>query len=185
MLAAMSRRRALWLLGIATLIVFAALTALEARMQDAGGHGIVAFELAGTLERAEEIRADWGQDGRDAAAWSLRIDYLYLLCYGAFGLLAVRALRDGARRRGWARLARTGGPIAWLPVAAAAFDAAEDSFLLLALDGRGGETAPLLAAIFAALKFACLAVALGYLVAWLVAWVACRLRGRDARSPAA
>ena len=42
----MTRRRALWLLGVVMLALFAVLAALDGRMQDAGGHGIVAFELA-------------------------------------------------------------------------------------------------------------------------------------------
>lgn len=184
MLTAMSRRRALWLLGATTLALFVVLSLLDMRMQDEGGHGIVAFELAGSLERAQEIRNDWGEAGRDAAAWSLWIDYAYLISYAAFGLLALLAIRDGAQRRGLRRLARAGGAIAWLPVAAAALDAVEDAFLLLALGGHGGEAAPLLGTVFATLKFACLAVAIVYLLAGLVAFIARRSGADDARSPA-
>jgi hypothetical protein len=168
MLSRMTRRRALWLLGIATLVIFVVLALLDGRMQDAGGHGIVDFELAGSLDKAQEIRADWGVDGRDAAAWSLWLDYLYLALYGAFLWLAIRAVRDGAQRRGWVRFARPGGAIAWLPVAAAASDAVEDAFLLLSLGGHGGSAAPLLGTVFASLKFACLAVTLVYLLIGLI-----------------
>lgn len=176
----MSRRRALWLLGIATLALFVVLVLLDGRMQDEGGHGIIAFELAGSEERAQEILADWGPDGRNAAMWSLWLDYLYLALYGAFLWLAIRAVRDGALRRGWTRFARPGGAIAWLAVAGAAFDAVEDAFLLLALGSHGGAAAPLLGTVFASLKFACLNVALLYLLVGLVGFAVHRRGGRDA-----
>jgi hypothetical protein len=165
----MTRRRALWALGPATLGLFVVLALIDRRMQHAGGHGIVSFELAGSRDRAREILADWGAEGRRAARASLWVDYLYLAAYGAFLWLAIRALRDGALRRGWARFARPGGAIALLALVAAACDAAEDAFLLLALGGHGGSAAPTLATAFASVKFACLAVAVVYLLAGLVA----------------
>ena len=119
----MTRRRALWLLGITTLVLFAVLVVLDGRMQDTGGHGIVAFELACSSARAAEIMGEWGSDGRDAARASLWLDYLYLVAYGAFLWLAVRAVRDAALRRGWERFARPGAAIALLPLVAAAADA--------------------------------------------------------------
>lgn len=165
----MTRRRALWLLAFATLVLFAILVALDGRMQDAGGHGIVPFELAGSSDRAAEIMADWGSEGRDAARASLWLDYLYLAAYGAFLWLAIRALRDAALARGWERFARSGGWIAVLALASAAADAVEDAFLLLVLGGHGGSSAPLLATVFASIKFACLMVALAYLLGGLIA----------------
>lgn len=176
----MTRRRALWVLGIVTLALFAVLYALDVRMQDAGNAGIVDFELAGSRDRAQELLADWGSDGRDAAKASLWLDYLYLTAYGLFLWQAVLAVRDGALRRGWARAARPGRVVALLPLAAAAFDAVEDAFLLLALGGGGGEAAPLLGTVFASLKFACLAVALVYLLGLLAGFGVARLRGSSA-----
>lgn len=172
----MTRRRALWLLAFATLVLFAILVALDGRMQDAGGHGIVPFELAGSSDRAAEILADWGSDGRDAARASLWLDYPYLVAYGAFLFLAIRALRDAALARGWERFARPGGWIAALALGSAAADAVEDAFLLLVLGGHGGSAAPVLATAFASVKFACLAVALVYLLAGLVALAVTRGR---------
>lgn len=174
----MTRRRALWILGIATLVLLAVLAALDALMQDAGGHGIVDFELAWTAERAQEILAAWGEKGRDAAELSLWLDYLYLLAYGAFLWLAIRALRDAALGRGWERFARPGSAIAVLPLIAAACDAVEDAFLLLVLGGNDGDAAPALAAGFASVKFLCLAIALLYLLGGLVALGVARVRGR-------
>ena len=164
----MTRRRALWILAIAALGLFAVLAALDGTMQDAGGSGIVDFELAFTSDRAGEILAAWGDEGRDAARLSLWLDYLYLVAYGLFLWLAVKALRDAALRRGWTRFARPGGAIAILPLVAAGADAVEDAFLLLVLGGHGGDAAPALAGGFAVLKFAALAVTLLYLLVGLI-----------------
>jgi hypothetical protein len=175
----MTRRRALWLLAIATLGLFLVLLAIDGQMQDAGGHGIVSFEVAGSSGRAAQILADWGPRGRDAARLSLWLDYLYLAAYGTFLWLAIRALRDAALRRGWERFARPGVALAVLPLAAAVFDALEDAFLLLVLGGHGGSAAPVLATACASVKFACLAISLVYLLGGLVAL------GLARRTPAA
>jgi hypothetical protein len=77
----------------------------ENRMKDTGGPGIVPFELTGGQDRADEILSEWGEDGRDAARESLWIDFAFLLAYGTFLTLALAAMRDRARERGWRRLA--------------------------------------------------------------------------------
>jgi hypothetical protein len=127
---------------------------------------MVPFELTGGQDRADEILAEWGEEGQDAARESLWIDFGFLLAYGAFLTLAVAAMRDVARERGWRRLAAIGGPVVWFGAAGAAFDALENTCLLLTLDGAGAAL-PLLATIFAACKFALIAIAIGYLLAAL------------------
>jgi hypothetical protein len=146
----------------------------DAEMRDAGGPGIVSFELAFTEERAAEIRADWGEEGMDAARTSLRVDFAYLFAYGALLLLAVMATSANARRRSWRRLAALGSPAMIAAIAAPLFDAIENVWLLISLEGEGGEVAPLLGGAFACLKFAALAAALLYVLAGLAA----RLRDR-------
>jgi hypothetical protein len=172
----MSRRRGLWVSGIATAVLFVVLMLLDLRMQDTGGPGIVGFELAGSSERATQIMAEWGQTGQDAARLSLWIDFLFLIAYGAFLSLAILAVRDAARRNGWDSFARYGMAIAVLPIVAAACDAIEDIGLLLVLDGHGASRAPEAATAFALLKFAALAIALAYLLAGLAALARARLR---------
>jgi hypothetical protein len=177
MLPRMTRRRALWLLAAAVIGLFAALVALDGRMQDAGGHGIVAFEVAFTSGKAQEIVRAWGADGHDAARLSLWLDYLYLLAYGLFLWLAVKALGDALARRGRERLARPAAAIAVLPLVGAACDALEDLFLLLVLGGRAQSIGPPLAGGFATVKFLCLTIAIVYLLAGLATLALARGRG--------
>jgi pimeloyl-ACP methyl ester carboxylesterase len=168
----MTRRTWLWILGAASFALFAVLAALDARMQEVGGWGIIDFELAGSEDRAAEIREDWEDEGRDAARLSLWLDFPYLVLYGAFFALVCAAVRDIARRQEWRRLAAIGGPIVYFPIGAAALDAVEDVGLLLALDGRGGSVAPSAAAVFAIGKFALINAAMLYVAVGLVrrAW---------------
>lgn len=176
----MTRRRGLIATGIATVLLLLAMSPADERMQDTGGPGIVPFELTGGQDRADEILAEWGEEGQDAARESLWIDFGFLLAYGAFLSLALAAVRDLARERGWRRLGAIGEVVVWFGALAAAFDALEDICLLLTIDGAGAAL-PLLATIFAACKFIFLAAAIAYLLAGL----ASRLRAGGAAPRAA
>lgn len=173
----MTRRRGLIATAIASVAIFLAMGPAEERMMD-NGPGMVPFELTGGQDRADEILAEWGEEGRDAAREQLWIDYGFLLAYGAFLTLALAATRDLARERGWARMAAGGRFVVYFGALAAAFDALENTCLLLTLDGAGAAF-PLLATIFAGCKFVLLAVAIAYLLAGLA------LRLRRPRDPAA
>ena len=164
----MSRRGWLWILGVASVVIFAVLAALDAKMVDEGGWGIIDFELAGSREDARRMVEDWGADGRDAARLSLWLDYIYMATYAAFGTLAVAAVRDMSRTREWARFARFGAVAVAFPVAGALCDAVENAGLLLALGGHGGSWAPVLAMAFALAKFVLTGVAFWFVVVALV-----------------
>lgn len=165
----MTRRRWLWILGIAMLALLAVELLYDARMQDAGGYGIVDFEIAFTSGKAQEILRAWGHKGHDAAVASLWFDFLYLTVYGLLACLAIRAVGDGLRARGRVRLAAPAAAISLLPLVGAASDALEDVFLLLQLGGHAESAGPALAGSFATLKFTCLAVAVVYLLVGLAA----------------
>jgi hypothetical protein len=170
----MKRRTALWALGIATLVLLVVLGIIDGRLRDTGGPGIVPFELAGSEERANEIKDEWGSGGRDDARLSLILEYPYLVAYGAFFTLAVAATRDLAQRRGWAGLARAGAVVVVFPLLAAISDGIENANLLLVLDDRGGDVMPRVAALFATAKFIFSIVTLAYLLASLILRVARR-----------
>jgi hypothetical protein len=161
-------------------VLLLAMAPAEERMKDAGGPGMVPFELTGDQDRADEILTEWGEAGQDAARESLWIDFGFLLAYGAFLTLALAAARDLARERGWRRLGAIGGVVVSFGALVAAFDALENVCLLLTLDGAGAAF-PLLATIFAACKFILLAVAITYLLAALT--MRLRSRGPAAQTP--
>ena len=162
----MTRRRRLWLLGSASLVLLLVLAALDQTMQDTGGPGIVSFEFAGSRDEADRMLAEWGERGQDAARWSLRLDFLYLTLYGLFLREAALAARE---RFAASRMRRAGTLVAVCAVLASLSDAIEDVFLLRVLDSGAGDTAALLAAVFAGIKFALLAPVLPYVLAGLIA----------------
>jgi hypothetical protein len=161
----MTRRWGLIVSGIALVALLLAMAPAEERMRE-DGPGIVAFELAGSQERADEILDEWGSEGQDAAREQLLIDFAFLIAYGTFLVLAVAAVRDLSSRRGRTRLAAIGAVIVPFGALAAAFDAVENACLLAVLDGAGSAF-PTLATIFAATKFALLAAAIAYLLVGL------------------
>lgn len=130
------------------------------------GPGMVPFELAGSQDRADEILAEWGEEGQDAAREQLWIDFGFLFAYGTFLTLLLLMARDLARRQDWRRLATIGGVVVSFGALAAGFDALENVCLLLTLDGTGASL-PLLATIFASCKFILLTAAITYLLVCL------------------
>jgi len=152
--------------ALAIVALLLAMSPAEDRMTETGGPGIVPFELTGGQHRADEILAEWGDKGQDAARESLWIDFGFLVAYGALLTLALRAVRDMAGTRGWSRFHAAGAVAVWFGVAAAACDALENALLLLTIGGAG-SACPLLATIFASCKFAFLAMGIAYLLAGL------------------
>lgn len=172
-MSAARRKRALILLGIAT-VAFTVTLELIDPSHVSHGPTILDFEFAGSRSRAAQIVADWGAKGRSAAHLSLLLDYGYMLSYGLFFAFAGFAVRDTARARGWHCLAALGVVVPFLALAAATFDASENVALLLTLDGNGGSFAPPFAAVCSAIKFTLIAIAIVY----AVCGAALRLRAR-------
>lgn len=129
---------------------------LERRMRRTGGPGIIPFELAGNASRADAIMARWGSDGQRAARISTWLDFGYMTTYGVFTALLVERTR---RRRGHS---------AALPAivsVAVAGDAIEGVSLLKVLNGTRVAENARRARTAALIKFAALALALGYVAA--------------------
>jgi hypothetical protein len=96
-------------------------------MKDTGGPGMVPFELSGGQHRADEILAEWGEDGRGAAREQLWIDFGFMLAYGSFLTFALAAVLDLARKRSWRRLTAVGAVVVFFGALGASFDALENS----------------------------------------------------------
>ncbi|WP_273735976.1 hypothetical protein [Mycolicibacterium septicum] len=145
---------------IAAVIAFLGYTGVMVRIDrrlKSRGSGIVAFELAGTAERAEHIMASWGHEGRRDALASLRLDFGYMLTYGTVLALLV----DRVRRRHDHPAA-----LPWLAVPAVAADAVEGMALLKVLQRNNIDANARRARTAALIKFGILAVGLGYAATW-------------------
>jgi hypothetical protein len=161
----MNRKQWLIVLGIAMVaLTVIPVFVFEKRLEHTGGPNILAFEFAATRAHAGQILAEWGPKGRRIARLSLLVDYAYMLSYGGFFTLAGFATRDLARDRGWRRMATVGVVVPFFAAAAALFDAVENVFLLLILEGHGGAHAPLIAAVCSGIKFTLIALAIGYVI---------------------
>jgi hypothetical protein len=158
-------------LGTATVVLTVVGVVLERPMEHAGGPSILAFEFAATKARVGQILAEWGPSGRRAARIGLIVDYAYMVSYGGFFTLAGLATRDLAIRQDWRRLATAGRVVPFFAVAAACFDAIENVFLLIALAGHGGNTAPLLATVCSSIKWVLITLAIIYAICGAVGWL--------------
>jgi hypothetical protein len=167
----LTRRTALIVLGAATIALNLVLAWLDSRLKNTGGPSILGLEFAGSLERVEEIQAEWGSHGEYLARTSLWIDFGFMASYGAFFALADVAVREFAAERGLRKLAVIGVVAPACAVAAALFDVAENAIWLLVLGGHLGYAAPAIATACAILKFALIAVAILYSLAGLIAWL--------------
>ena len=168
------RKRALILLGIATVAITVILELIDPS-HVSHGPTILNFEFAGSQSRAAQIVSEWGAKGRSAAHLSLVLDYGYMLSYGLLFALAGFAVRDTARVRGWRRLAAIGVVVPLFALAAATFDATENVALLLTLAGDGGSFAPPFAAVCSAIKFTLISIAIIYALCGLTLRLRVRL----------
>ena len=110
--------------------------------------GILSFEFCGFTQTCSQAVAEWGESGKLYTAFSLGVDYLFLMAYPA--LLFV-----------WGRLRSTGYTpyLVWI---AGISDAIENYFLLHVL--LGATEQGMLAGIFATIKFSLLAIFLLWLI---------------------
>lgn len=142
---ALNRKQWLWILGVATVLYFLAFSIPESAMKNAGGPGLLEFEMVATAERAAQFISDLGEDGVAAAKWAIWMDFPFILLFASFLSLAMRAAAD-----------RCG-------------DVIEDIGLLAILFGSTSSWAPALATGFAVAKFILLTLVATYLIAVLAA----------------
>jgi hypothetical protein len=156
------RARTLGLIAVFTLVAWSRLGSVETDLQCPDGcqaetrrPGIVAYELAGTAERADAILEAWGDEGRAVARRSLILDFAFLFTYGTFLFLAGCALADALpRTTAFPRLLAHGARgFAWAGAAAAGLDALENTALLIMLERGGSTLLSAMAYTAASLKF--------------------------------
>ena len=140
------------------------------RENEPGGHDIVSFEFAGSVQRANEILAAWRAAGVEQMAKYIQLaDIVYPVVYSAALAGCAIAAGHALRRAGADRMARVAPTIAWVAFAAAVFDYVENIGLAIALWHRPIAPWPLVSSIAAALKFFCIAVTILYALCGLAA----------------
>lgn len=143
-LSPVAQKRAFIVLFILGLIVQYAWSALDAPLKnDVAPKGMLSFEVAGTMTKAQSIVASWDHAAQVSAGANLGLDYLFLFVYGGMiGLgcvLVMRAFSD------WSWFARLGLLLAWGQIVALSFDAIENFALLRLLMGASENWLPVLA----------------------------------------
>jgi hypothetical protein len=142
-----------------------------------GGESIVAFELAGSVDRANEILDTWRAEGVLEDARAIQIfDLVYPLVYAAALAGGCVAAAGAWRRAGRAGLASAGIAGAWLALAAAGFDYVENLGLGISLWGEPVSPWPQVSLVAAVLKFTAIAVTLLYALSGIVAALGFRER---------
>ena len=134
-------------------------------------YGIVSFELAGSAARAEQITGSWDETMRLQAAFSLGLDYLFLIIYSStIGLACIMAAAV-LQIRHWPLVA-LGVALAWGLWLAAILDAVENAGLAMILFGGDAPLWAPIARWCAVFKFGLIFAGICYLFFGLVVnWV--------------
>lgn len=162
----MSRRaQALVLVTLLALAVWLGLSVANAPLRNpAAPSGITSLALAGSADRAAQIIARWGPPQREAAAFSLGLDFLFLFLYPTALSLGV-GLAAGRLVPRHPRLAQWGEALALALPLAAVFDAVENAAVWQMLQLGATDGRALVAATSATLKLALVTLGLAYLAA--------------------
>jgi hypothetical protein len=142
------------------------------------GESIIDFELAGSVDRANEILSKWRAEGVLDEAKAIQVfDLVYPLIY-ASALAGGCLFAAGAwGRAGRDRMAKAGIAMAWLALAAACFDYIENLGLGISLWDEPASPWPQVSRVAAVLKFAAIYITLLYALSGILArWVGRRAR---------
>ena len=138
--------------------------------EDVTGESIIDFELAGSVDRADEILAAWRAEGViDNAKAIQEFDLLYPLIYSAALAGACVAASRAWRHRGRPRLAQIGIAMAWVAFVAAGFDYIENLGLGISLWDEPMTPWPQVARVAALCKFAGIYTSLLYALSGILA----------------
>ena len=158
------QKRLFALLCLFTIIVLGALTILGIPLKtERAPLGIVSFEFAGDLSRAQHMIASWGQNGRVYAALNLGLDYLFLVLYASCLALSCAIVADNITHRR-SVVSRIGIALSWAQFGAGGLDAVENAALIQLLFGFIQPVWPVLAWWCAFLKFTIVLAGLGYIL---------------------
>jgi hypothetical protein len=163
--------------AVLTIIIFVLMRPVETALKSLSPYGVMELEFAWTVEKINTIFTTWEQADSSLISQELfvtLIDYGFLLAYSTFfaciTLLISRKLLSG-------RIQLVGFYMTIFSFIAAVFDAIENINLILMLSSPSSfpSFSPLLASVFALLKFSLLILVICFWIisaAWLVKkWV--------------
>ncbi len=156
-----------WLLlfsGILSLLVLIVLNRVDVHLKTAAApQGIISFELAGSSDASQQMVQSWDAPAKMYAAFSLGIDYLFMISYALFLSLLCTLLADRFSRKRF--LSNTGVLLGYGLWLAAALDAVENFALFRLLFGSTDSFYSTLASSSAEIKFLLILLSFIYLAA--------------------
>ncbi len=125
--------------------------------------GIASFEFIGDAASAERALSAWGEKGRAYAAFSLGLDYLFLVLYSLLAAMLAGTMSRKLERR-FPRISKLSVWVAWTFLFTGLFDAMENTALVAVVMGASDDLWPHLGLLFASIKFTLAAVGATYLL---------------------
>jgi hypothetical protein len=158
----LNERKWFWLSLVLTLVIMAIMNLVGAPLiNSTAPSGIVSYELAYSLDKAQAILNSWDARAQLYAAFGLGLDYLFMPAYAITFALACRLAGGSLGRRNWP-LAGLAHGLALGMFLAASFDALENLALGIMLLNTPANPWPRVAGVCATLKFGLLLVGLVY-----------------------
>jgi hypothetical protein len=143
---------------------------------NAAPYGIISFELAGNAANSLYIIDSWDESALLHAAFSLGLDYLFLVVYSTtIALACIWAARILEFNTWW--MAVVGTPLAWGLWLAALLDGVENTGLILILFGSNAQFWAPIARWCAVIKFGIIFAGLTYAFLGLVVYLSGKVRG--------
>jgi len=139
----------------------------ESLVNDAAPSGIVSFEFAGSITRAQQILSSWDASQKIRCALSLGIDYVFLVSYALFLSVGCVYIANALKSRRLI-LAEIGFLLGWTQFMAALLDAIENTALIQLLLGSRNEIYSWTAWGCARIKFTLVGLGLLYMVSGFI-----------------
>ncbi len=126
------------IVGVLVLFVLAGSIAMRVAgrpMLKRAGQGIVALELAGSVDEVRRLLRAWGDEGCTAARCSITIDFPWIVAYVGAIALSSLYLSDAAAQagQGWHIFHTAGIVAAWAVVTGGILDIAENVAMLTSI----------------------------------------------------
>jgi hypothetical protein len=157
------RARSFWmLLPFALLLMVIFSITGEPLITEASPLGLISFEVAGSVQEAENILAHWNPEAQKWAAFGLGLDFLYIPVYWTVLALGCTMSAAALKRGNWP-LSSIGVFLSWTQGIAALLDIVENIALLTILFGMVVSPWPQVARWCALVKFAIIFLGVVYI----------------------